>query len=83
MVADGMTSKEIAAELGGSPQVVDNHLHAAMKMLGATNRREAARLFMEIENQGVNLSHMKTAGCQSAFNRAPLSARKRDPVSVA
>lgn len=43
LVARGMSTKEIAAETGLSPQTVDTYVKAAMSRLGATNRRDAAR----------------------------------------
>lgn len=49
LVARGLTSKEIAIENGWSPQTVDTYLKSAMARLGATNRREAARQFVEQE----------------------------------
>ena len=44
LVGRGMSSKEIAQETGLSPQTVDTYVKAAMARLGASNRREAARL---------------------------------------
>jgi DNA-binding CsgD family transcriptional regulator len=44
LVAQGLSSKEIAAKLGIAPGTVDNHLKRAVKALGASNRRVAARL---------------------------------------
>ena len=49
MVGRGMSSKEIAAKTGLSPQTVDTYLKACIKGLGATNRREAARLLQAWE----------------------------------
>ena len=45
MVARGMSSKEIAIDTGLSPRSVDTYLTDAMAVLGASNRREAARIF--------------------------------------
>ena len=44
LVAQGFTSKQIARKLGISYSTVDNHVLAATQMLGAADRREAARL---------------------------------------
>ncbi len=44
LVGRGMSSKEIAHEVGLSPQTVDTYIKAAMAKLGAGNRRDAARL---------------------------------------
>lgn len=43
LVHQGMTSKEIARQLGLSPSTVDNHLREAIVRLGKSNRQEAAR----------------------------------------
>lgn len=46
LVAAGLTSKEIALELGiGSKHTVDGYIAEAVEALGAGNRREAARLW--------------------------------------
>lgn len=45
-VGQGMSSKEIAKETGLSPRSVDTYLTDAMALLGATNRRDAARIFL-------------------------------------
>lgn len=46
LVAQGMSSKEIASEIGLSPRSVDTYLTAAVAKLKASNRREAARIFL-------------------------------------
>ncbi len=43
LVYDGMSSKEIALQLGLGPGTVDNHIKAAMRTLGTTSRFEAAK----------------------------------------
>jgi DNA-binding CsgD family transcriptional regulator len=48
-VASGMTSKEIAPLLGIEPGSVDQHLKAAMRILGVGDRRNAARLLAQQE----------------------------------
>jgi len=47
LVAQGMSSKEIAIELSLSPSTVDTYLKLAIARLGASNRRDAARKYME------------------------------------
>ena len=49
LVAQGMSSKEIAKQLDLTPQTVDTYLKAAMARLGASNRREAARMLLADE----------------------------------
>ena len=49
LVARGMSTKEIAAETGLSPQTVDTYVKAAMSRLGASNRRDAARALAATE----------------------------------
>ncbi|HYJ29210.1 MAG TPA: helix-turn-helix transcriptional regulator [Allosphingosinicella sp.] len=50
-VASGMTSKEIAPLLGIEPGSVDQHLKAAMRVLGVGDRRNAARLLARHEGE--------------------------------
>jgi DNA-binding CsgD family transcriptional regulator len=49
MVYRHMTSKEIAPRLGIEPGSVDQHIKAAMRVLGVGERRTAARLLAEHE----------------------------------
>ncbi len=49
MVALNRSSKEIALETGLSYQTVDQYISRAAAVLGASNRREAARRFSELE----------------------------------
>jgi DNA-binding CsgD family transcriptional regulator len=44
-----MTSKEIAPHLGIAPNSVDQHIKAAMRTLGTSDRRAAARMLAEHE----------------------------------
>lgn len=57
LVAQGMSSKEIAKALDLTPHTVDTYLKASMARLGATNRRDAARMFVasEAEDGSQNL----------------------------
>jgi len=50
-VASGMTSKEIAPLLRIEPGSVDQHIKAAMRILGVGDRRSAARLLVEHERK--------------------------------
>jgi hypothetical protein len=62
LVARNLSSKEIAKEVALSPQTVDQYLSRAVSMLGVTNRREAARLFVEHEaaDEPFNKSEFKS-----------------------
>src|SRR5690606_15197285 len=46
MVAEHRQSKEIARQLGISAETVDKHIANARRKLGASSRREAARLLL-------------------------------------
>lgn len=52
LVAEGYTSKEIAKQLGLSPMTVDQYLHRAKKVIGAPDRRTAARRVFEAQSDG-------------------------------
>ncbi len=47
LVGEGHSSKEIAQILGLSHRTVDQYLHEATRSLGATNRRQAAKIYKE------------------------------------
>ncbi len=47
LVADGMTSAEVAGELGVSARTVDSHLARIFRRVGARGRAELARLVTE------------------------------------
>ncbi|HYJ30812.1 MAG TPA: helix-turn-helix transcriptional regulator [Allosphingosinicella sp.] len=49
LVAQGMSSKEIAKALGLTPQTVDTYVKTSMARLGVTSRREAARILVASE----------------------------------
>lgn len=49
LVAANRTSKEIALDVGLSHMTVDQYLSRATAMLGASNRRDAARILIESE----------------------------------
>ncbi len=49
LAAEGRSSKEIAPLVGLTHQTVDQYLHRARVILDAENRRDAARIFAEIE----------------------------------
>lgn len=49
LIAENKSSKEIAFETGLSPTTVDTYVARAMAAIGAMNRREAARMFIEYQ----------------------------------
>lgn len=49
LVAQGMSSKEIARETGLSHYTVDTYIKRALPLVGATNRRDAARIVLDAE----------------------------------
>ena len=51
MVYRHMTSKEIAPLLGIEPGSVDQHIKAAMRVLGVGERRTAARLLADMRGR--------------------------------
>ncbi|WP_164096634.1 helix-turn-helix domain-containing protein, partial [Serratia marcescens] len=53
LVARGMSSKEIALALGLSPLTVDGYLKEAVRTLGVSSRREAARILAAHEQLSV------------------------------
>ena len=50
LTAELNSSKEIARVLNMSQKTVDSHIAAAIRILGAANRREAARIFTQNES---------------------------------
>lgn len=50
LAAEGRSSKEIAPLVGLTHQTVDQYLYRARIILSAENRREAARIFAEIDS---------------------------------
>lgn len=59
LVSQGLTSKEIAPILDVTPGVVDNYIAAAMVKLGASGRREAARIMAEQAEDMVQPLHLQ------------------------
>lgn len=51
LVAQNLTSKEIALHLGISPHTVDQRVRSALRRLEAPNRRQAARLIQSMPHQ--------------------------------
>lgn len=76
LVAEGMSSKEIAIATGLSHQTVDQYLSKATLLLGASNRREAARRFQHLDPLFSN-SELKPARLAEAQNAARTEASAR------
>ncbi len=68
LVALNRSSKEIAQEIGLSHLTVDQYLSRAAAVLGAVNRREAARRFLELEAAAFNKPEFKTDAVVSPPN---------------
>lgn len=56
LVAQGMSSKEIAKQTGLAPLTVDTYLKQAIGRLGVSNRRDAARRLLELEGSQNSVS---------------------------
>lgn len=89
LVARGRSSKEIAIELGISHHTVDLHLRHAMRTLGASTRREAARMLSpeELIEAGKNtqvLSSQPSPLAQERFFDAPSQPddARRDRIRI-
>ena len=83
LVGDGLTSKEIALETGLSHQTVDQYLSKAATLLGASNRRDAARKFAEFEVGEFNKAEFKPASLANhgRITAPPASAEHTAPPS--
>ena len=73
-----MTSKEIARLLGIEPGSVDQHIKAAMRMLGVGDRRAAARMLAEYEEED---HYPARAGLRMQDEQMPfMPMRPREPL---
>ena len=54
LVDDHQTSKEIARKLGISPFTVDQRLDAARRKLDAPSRKDAAKMFADMERRSIS-----------------------------
>jgi DNA-binding CsgD family transcriptional regulator len=59
LVGTGMSSKEIALQTGFSPGTVDQYVSRAAATLGASTRREAARMLAELDAAEFNKVELK------------------------
>lgn len=60
LVANHMSSKEIAVELDISPHTVDQRIRIALQTLGVSRRTEAARLVASVEGPYQRLIHQSS-----------------------
>lgn len=65
LAAKGYTSKEIARSVGLTPQTVDQYMSRAINILGAADRREAARLHAQVESDEFSLSELRSTAVAS------------------
>jgi DNA-binding CsgD family transcriptional regulator len=76
------TSKEIAPLLGIEPGSVDQHIKAAMKTLGVTERRTAARLLAEHEDFSTEPAPAPPTPIQPLVYQSPDIAPMLDPATM-
>jgi DNA-binding CsgD family transcriptional regulator len=73
-----MSSKEIAQQLGVEPGTVDQYVKAAMRILGVSERRAAARMLAEHEGATAAApAAIRLQDEQAAFDATP---PEREPV---
>lgn len=62
LVGRGLSSKEIARELGVSPSTVDNHIQYALTKLGLATRKDAVRLMVQMTSAHVEAADVYLGG---------------------
>jgi DNA-binding CsgD family transcriptional regulator len=77
-VATHLSSKDIARKLGISPHTVDTHLRAAIKLLEAKNRHDAAMIFLAVEDD----PSLALSSQPSRLAEAPQSALFDSPPAM-
>ncbi len=77
LVAEHLSSKEIARRLGLSQHTVDGHLHEARRKLGAPTRRDAVRMFLQEDGENTPPSNV---GGQSDAPFPPLEGAPFPPL---
>lgn len=78
LVAANRSSKEIAQSTGLSHQTVDQYISRAAAVLGAANRREAARIHGELENSAFNKPEFKADVVAAPENPATMDVQAGD-----
>lgn len=76
LISQNLTSKEIGAQLGISPHTVDQRVRRALRILGAADRRQAARLVVR-PRQATDQS-----GRQLAWNIADATSIGSPPTNA-
>ena len=71
LVAQGYETKEIARQIGLSPDTVDMHIKNALKRLGVSSRREAARMVAGLHQSLVHPSAVIPDPPANADTEAP------------
>ena len=74
LVGQGMSSKEIALETGLSPRTVDQYVNRAASTLGASSRREAARILNLLESSESKKLQLQSQGLADAAEVGSLAA---------
>ena len=78
LVAQGLTSKEIALRLETTPGTIDNYITSAVRILQAPSRRQAARMLMEREMVAVQQLHVQSAALATRSDPDELSEPEAD-----
>ena len=74
LVGQGMSSKEIALKTGLSPRTVDQYVNRAALSLGASSRREAARILNSLEATEWKKLQLQSQGLAEAADAGSLGA---------
>jgi DNA-binding CsgD family transcriptional regulator len=74
LVGQGMSSKEIAIATGLSPRTVDQYVNRAALLLGASSRREAARILILAESDESKKLQLQSQGLAELPDEGSLSA---------
>ncbi len=83
LVGKGMSSKEIALAIGLSPRTVDQYVNRAASLLGASSRREAARILNLLEADESKKLQLQSQGLADASDAGSLTASGGDQTTGA
>ena len=78
LVGQGMSSKEIALATGLSPRTVDQYVNRAAMLLGASSRREAARILILAESDESKKLQLQSQGLADPADDGRVSASGSD-----